>query len=154
MISLEHIHPVLVHFPIVLFLVAVLIDFLVLTKGGDLAATQCLSTTGLYALLLAALAAATAATFGDIALDKAIELGFDKVPLEEHEDLGYTTLSILIGLAVWQLFARWRGIQLNGAHGWLFFVVALAGTGALLTTAWHGGELVYELGVNVTPVHP
>jgi len=154
MISLEHIHPMLVHFPIVLFLVAVLIDFLVLAGKGDLAGTQCLSTTGLYALLLAALAAAAAATFGDIALDKAVELGFDKVALEEHEELGFTTLWILIGLSVWQLFARWRGIQLNGTHGWIFFAVALAGTGVLLTAAWHGGELVYGLGVNVTPVHP
>jgi uncharacterized membrane protein len=33
-------------------------------------------------------------------------------------------------------------------------VIALVGTGILLNAAYHGGELVYGLGVNVTPVHP
>ena len=154
MISLEHIHPMLVHFPVVLLLLAVLIDLIALSKKSDLAARSCLATTGFYALLLAALTAIAAATFGDIALDKAIEIGFDKAPLEEHEELGFTTLWMLLGLACWQLLARWRHMQLRGTTGWLFFAVALAASGVLLTAAYHGGELVYGLGVNVAPVHP
>lgn len=154
MINLEHIHPMLVHFPIVLLLLAVLIDFLVLTRKGDLAANSCISTSGFYALLLAAIAAIAAAVFGDIALDKAIELGFDKAALEEHEELGLTTLWVMLGLASWQLLARWRHMRLSGTIGWLFFAIALAASGILLTAAWHGGELVYSLGVNVAPVHP
>ena len=153
MISLEHIHPILVHFPIVLFLLAVLINFLVLVRKDDLAATSCLSTTGFYTLLLAAVAAIAAAVFGDIALDKAVELGFDKASLEEHEELGLATLWIMLGLASWQLLARWRHMHLSGIRGWLFFAVALAGSGVLLTAAYHGGKLVYGLGVNVSPVH-
>lgn len=154
MIDIAHIHPMLVHFPIVLFLTAIAVDFLVLVKQGDLAAKDCLPTVGLGALLLATLAAIAAATFGDIALDKAVALGFDKAPLEQHEELGLTTLGILIGLAVWQTFARWRGMRLNAILGWVFFVVTLAGGGFLLTAAYFGGELVYSLGVNVTPVRP
>ncbi len=154
MIDIAHIHPMLVHFPIVLFLVAVAIDFLVLLKGGDLAAKTCLPTVGMSALLLAALAAIAAASFGDIALDKAVDLGFDKDALEQHEELGLTTLWILIGLAFWQGLARWRGIRLNAGRGWVFFAVSLLGTGSLLTAAYLGGELVYSLGVNVAPVRP
>jgi len=154
MIDIAHIHPILVHFPIVLFLIAVAIDFIVLLKKGDLTSKDCLPTTGLSALLLAAIAAIAAATFGDIALDKAIELGFDKAPLERHEELGFTTLWIMIGLVAWQMVARWRGKQLNGTIGWIFFSIALAGTGILLTAAYFGGELVYSIGVNVAPVHP
>ena len=154
MISLEHIHPMLVHFPIVLLLLAVLIDFLVMAGKGDLAATGCLPTSGFYALLLAALAAIAAASFGDIALDKAIELGFDKVALEEHEELGFTTLWLMLGLASWQLLARWRHMRLGGVTGWLFFALALVASGILLAAAYHGGGLVYDLGVNVRPVHP
>ncbi len=154
MIDIEHIHPMLVHFPIVLFLVAIAIDFIVLLRKGDLASTHCLSTVGLGALLLAALAAVAAATFGDIALDKAIELGFDKAALEQHEELGFTTLWVLIGLASWQTFARWRGMRLDAPIGWVFFAVSLVGAGVLLTTAYFGGELVYNLGVNVAPVQP
>ncbi len=154
MIDIAHIHPMLVHFPIVLFLVAVSVDFFVLLKSGDLAAKDCLPTVGWCALLLAALAAAVAAVFGDIALDKAVDLGFDKAPLERHEGLGFTTLWILVGLASWHTFARWRGMRLNAAIGWTFFAISLAGIGVLLTAAYFGGELVYNLGVNVAPVRP
>lgn len=154
MIDLAHIHPMLVHFPIVLFLEAVVIDFVVLLRHGDLASKDCLSTAGLVALLLAVLAAIAAATFGDIALDKAVELGFDKAPLEQHEDIGFTTLWILIGLVLWQGFARWRGLRLAASSGWVFLVFSLAGVGVLLTAAYFGGELVYTFGVNVAPVHP
>ncbi len=154
MIDIAHIHPMLVHFPIVLFLIAVSVDFLVLLKRGDLAAKDCLPTVGLSALLLAALAAAIAAVFGDIALDKAVDLGFDKAPLERHEELGLTTLSILVGLAIWHTLARWRGMQLNAAMGWVFFAISLVGIGVLVTAAYFGGELVYNLGVNVAPVRP
>ncbi|VAW73005.1 hypothetical protein MNBD_GAMMA14-442 [hydrothermal vent metagenome] len=154
MIDIAHVHPMLVHFPIVLFLLAVAIDFFVLIRKGDLASKDCLPTIGLSALLLAALAAIAAATFGDIALDKAVELGFGKAPLEQHEELGLTTLWIMIGLAVWQVMARWRGMRLNASTGWIFFAISLVGTGTLLTAAYFGGELVYNLGVNVAPVQP
>jgi len=154
MINIAHIHPMLVHFPIVLLLIAVTINFMVLLKKGDLTSKDCLPTSGLIALFLAAIAAIAAATFGDIALEKAVELGFSQTPLEQHETLGLTTLWILIGLTVWQIYARWRGISLKAARGWIFFAIALVGSIVLLTAAYFGGELVYTLGVNVTPVHP
>jgi len=154
MIDIAHIHPMLVHFPIVLFLLAVAVDFWLLLKGGDLAAKTCLPTVGMSALLLAALAAIAAASFGDIALDKAVDLGFEKDALEQHEELGLTTLWILLGLSLWQGVARWRGMRLTGGMGWAFFAVSLLGVGSLLTAAYLGGELVYSLGVNVAPVRP
>ena len=117
MIDLAHVHPMLVHFPIVLFLVAVAIDFVVLLRKGDLASKECLPTVGLGALLLAALAAIAAATFGDIALDKAVDLGFDLATMEQHEELGLTSLWTLIGLAAWQTVTRWRGIRLAASTG-------------------------------------
>ncbi len=154
MIDITHIHPMLVHFPIVLFLLAVAIDFLVLLKKGDLTSKDCLPSAGLVSLFLAALAAIVAATFGDIALDKAVELGFKVAPLERHANLGFTTLLILISLTLWQIVARWRGLRLDAGKGWAFFTLSLLGIGILLTTAYFGGELVYGLGVNVAPVHP
>ncbi len=154
MINIAHIHPMLVHFPIVLLLLALAIDFIVLIKKGDLTANDCLPSVGLAAILLAAIAAIAAATFGDIALDQAVKLGFNVKALEQHEGLGLTTLWILIGLATWQTLARWRGMSLKGIKGWSFFSVVVVGSGFLLTAAYFGGELVYTLGVNVTNVHP
>jgi len=154
MIDLAHIHPMLVHFPIVLLIIAVAVDFIVLQRNGDLAGAQALSNIALAALILGALAAIAAASFGDIAKDAAIDKGFAKPPLEEHEDLGFTTMWVFIVLALARLLA-WRvHFSLAGWRGWAMSTAGVIGVGILLATAYHGGNLVYELGVNVAPVHP
>jgi uncharacterized membrane protein len=154
MIDLVHIHPMLVHFPIVLFLVAIAVQLLALARGGDLSERACLPSIGLVALILAALAALAAAVFGDIALDHAIELGFLKDPLETHQELGLTTTCIFVALAVVQGLARWRRISLRAARGWSLALVGVVGCVILLLTAYHGGNLVYKIGVNVDGVKP
>lgn len=155
MIDIAHIHPMIVHFPIVFFVTALGLELIVLGRRGDLTARQCLSNTALAALVLAALAAVVAASFGDMALDKAVDRGFAKGPLEEHEDLGMTTMFYFCVLALVQLVAWWRRIPLSGSRGVIFFVLGLIGFAILITTAYHGGDLVYRLGVNVEAVkHP
>ncbi len=152
MIPIEHIHPMLVHFPIVLFTTALSIDaFVVFARGGDLSARRCLSLTGLAALVAGLVFAVLAAVFGDIALDIAIDRGFERDPLEEHEGLAGTTIVLFGLLTVVQSLAVWRAIPLSGNKGKAF--VAILGIGFLLlaSTAYHGGELVYGLGVNVKP---
>jgi len=154
MIDLAHIHPMLVHFPIVLLLIVVAVDFVALRRNDDLAGNQTLPNIALVVLVIGALAAIAAASFGDIAMDEAIDKGFSKVSLEEHEDLGFTTMWIFIGLTVARLVA-WRvHFSLTAWRGWTLFIAGVVGAGILLLTAYHGGHLVYELGVNVTPVHP
>lgn len=155
MIDIAHVHPMIVHFPIVFFITALGLELIVLARKGDLAARQCLSNTALAALVLAALAAIAAASFGDMALDKALDRGFPKGPLEEHEDFGMTTMWYFAVLAVVQLVAWWRRTPLSGGRGWALFAVGLVGFGLLIATAYHGGDLVYRLGVNVAAVkHP
>jgi len=155
MVKVEHIHPMLVHFPIVLLLTAAIIDALILFhKDNDLAARNCLARTGLAALLLGTAFAIIAAAFGDMALDIAIDKGFDKAPLTEHEGLAGLTIGVFGVLALGQLIAAWRGIHLGGKPGKLFLAAILLGCALLIVTAYHGGGLVYELGVNVTGVTP
>lgn len=154
MIDIAHIHPMLVHFPIVLFLAAVGLQWLVLLRRGDLAANSCIANTALASLLFAALAAVVAATFGDMALDHAVALGFPQGPLETHAALGISTMSFLLLLSAFHLLARWRHWALAGGRGWLLLGVALLGVVLLIVTAYHGGDLVYRLGVNVDAVRP
>lgn len=154
MIDIVHIHPMIVHFPIVLYLVAAVIAVWITLKGGNLASGDCLARTGFAALFLAAVSAALATTFGDIAYDHARDLGFPMDPLEEHEELGFATLWVMLGLMVWQGVMRWRRRSLSGLSAKFFTGVMLIGAGVLLVTAYHGGELVYQLGVNVAPVVP
>jgi uncharacterized membrane protein len=154
MINVNHIHPMLVHFPIVLFMAAVALQFLILVRGGDLGAPECLPRVALWALLIGTIAAGAAALFGDIALDHAAELGFPKGDLEEHGDLGFATMWAFVALSVLHLGARWRHIPLVRDKGWTLAVAGLAGVVLMVVAAAHGGELVYELGVNVTAVKP
>lgn len=154
MIDLIHIHPMLVHFPIVLYLLTVALQTWVLVRGGDLAANTCLANEALATLVLAAVSAGVAAFFGDIAFDHAVAIGFPEAPLNVHANLGITTMSFMIVLAVVHIAARWQHWSLAGARGWLMWGVALVGVVLLIVTAYHGGNLVYRLGVNVLAVKP
>lgn len=154
MLDISHIHPMLVHFPIVLFMLGVALQLIVLVRGRDLAAHECLANTAMAIIVLAALSAIAAAIFGDIAFDRATELGFPQEPLERHEDFGVTTTVYFGVYAALYLFAWWRRIALAGARGWVWFVIGLGGVALVLLTAYFGGDLVYRVGVNVLPVSP
>jgi len=153
-IDIVHIHPMVVHFPIVLFLVAMVAQFLTLIRGGDLTERACLPSVGLGALILGAAGALVAATFGDIALDHALDLGFPKGPLETHKVFGLITTCLFVSLSLLQGLAwRWT-IPLKAARGWGLFLAGIVGCAILLLTAYHGGNLVYKIGVNVAVVKP
>jgi uncharacterized membrane protein len=154
MVSIEQIHPMLVHFPIVLFMAVLALDVTVAMRGGNLAARQGLAPVALAALVVGTLMAIAAAVFGDIALDRAVDLGFPEMPLERHEVLGITTLSLFGAFAALRLLAGWRGVALTGGRAWLVALLSFIGVGFVLATAAYGGYLVYDLGVNVIPVRP
>ncbi len=149
MIPITEIHPMLVHFPIVLWISAEAIAVAVLIRGGDLSARQHWSTTAFYSLLTGTVFAALSAIFGNIALDHAVAAGFAAAPMELHETVAVITLSVFALHTVLRLLAIWRRYPLAGIRGWLSELPGLAGIGGLLATAYLGGELVYHMGVNV-----
>lgn len=152
--EITHIHPMIVHFPVVLFLLSLALYAFILVTGRDMAARSCLSYVAASMLVLGVVSAIVAAVFGDMALDVAVDKGFSKAHLEEHEDLAGTTIAIFSVVAVVLLAAMWKKIQISGARALVFLIAVLAGTGMLVTTAYHGGELVYKDGVNVDVVKP
>jgi len=154
MISIALVHPMLVHFPIVLLIIAFAMDVIVLLTKRDLTSRQCLSMIALSALLLGTLSAGFAAVFGDIALDKAISLGFPSGPLETHETLALITITVFSLLFLLRLIAVWRKHPLRGSAGWISLLPELVGIVLLIFTAYFGGELVYHFGVNVAVAHP
>ncbi len=154
MISIALIHPMLVHFPIVLLIAAGAMDLIVLLIKKDLTSRQCLSMIALSALLLGTLSAGIAAIFGDIALDKAISLGFPSGPLETHETLALITIAAFSFHCLLRLLALWRRYPLRGIIGWISVLPGMVGVVLLIFTAYYGGELVYHFGVNVASVLP
>lgn len=154
MIDLAHVHPMLVHFPIVLFMIGSSVELLALLRGRDLTSRQCLPSVALWAFVLAALAAIVTAMFGDAAREHATTLGFPSGPLEQHENLGWTTMWFFLVYAGLYLLAWWRRLPLAGGRGWIWFLVSVAGVALVIVTAYFGGDLVYRIGVNVAPVTP
>ncbi len=154
MINIVHIHPMLVHFPIVLFITAMMIDGYILLRQGDLGERGCLVMTGFCALVMGIVFALVAAIFGDIALDAAVNAGFAKAPLEAHETLAFVTMAIFGVLTLLQGISLWHKHALKNRNAWIFVGAGLLGLVMLLSTAYLGGNLVYEFGVNVTGVTP
>jgi uncharacterized membrane protein len=154
MIDIIHVHPLLVHFPIVLLLLAAVALALVQFKGENLAGHDCLARVGAVALLAGTSIALLAAFFGDIALDAAVASGFPEAPLELHEDFAITTIIVFIILSLTMLYTVWKKTVVTGTRGWLFLAAMAAGVVLLIVTAYLGGHLVYDLGVNVHGVAP
>lgn len=99
--------------------------------------------------MLSGLSAIVAYVFGDLAYDAAISSGVAAVNLETHEALGTWTAAFIVIWALLRGYFWWRGSPM--ARGSKAVAVGIEVTGALLivTTAYFGGQLVYELGVNV-----
>jgi uncharacterized membrane protein len=152
MIPITEVHPMLVHFPIVLWMCAEVTAVTILLRGGDLSARQHWPLTAFYALLGGTLFACLAAFFGDIALDHAVAAGFPIHPLETHETFALTTLGIFSLHTILRLLAIWRGYTLTGLRGWLAELPGLIGIVLLIFTAYFGGQLVYHLGANVAGI--
>jgi uncharacterized membrane protein len=137
-------HPMVVHFPLALVVTAAL--FLLaarLLRRRSYAAT--LATVGTWNLCLGALAALVALATG---LAAALHLD---VSLAAHQSVSlhlkwaiFTTLALAL-LAVW----RGAGAAQESRPSWIFILVLLAATAALIVTGYRGGQNVYRYGVGV-----
>ncbi len=149
----EHIHPMIVHFPIVLALVALAFDLWWLARGRTAAAPLIRLRTGTVLLALGAVAAVVAFIFGDMAYDIAVSKGVPEATLETHEGWGTTTMVVYLVVAAVRLFLWWRGLDQRPA-GIALAVIASATVAVMVViTAYFGGHLVYDLGVNVGMRH-
>lgn len=148
------IHPMIVHFPIVLLLSVPVIDAYALLRGGDLAARRCVPNVALTALLLGVAAAVVAIVFGEIAADHAAAVGFPTAPIDQHEGFATTTTAIFAVIAGLRLIARWRNFSLAAGRGWIFVAITAIAAALIIVTAYFGGHLVYDLGVNIAKVKP
>jgi uncharacterized membrane protein len=149
---LEHIHPMIVHFPIVLALVALAFDLWWIARRGRAAETPPLIQlrTGTVLFVLGAISAVVAYVFGDMALDIAMNRGVPEATLEDHEGWGTTTTVVFVVVALLRLFVWWRGLDSKPAGVALAVVPTAVVAVMVLVTAYFGGHLVYDLGVNVT----
>jgi uncharacterized membrane protein len=137
-------HPMVVHFPLALVVTAafVLVAARLLRQERH-AAT--LATVGTWNLCLGALAALFALATGLAAvLDLHIGLAARQA-LSLHVKWAIFTTLALVLLAVW----RGAGVAQESRPSWVFIVVLVAATAALIMTGYRGGQNVYQYGIGV-----
>ena len=134
-------HPFVVHFPIALFIGAVICELLAYFFKSKL-----LSEAGLVASITSVAAALTAVITGLLAASIVPEKGLVREVLESHETLGYLVLAASTCFAALKLYS-----YVKNSDRYLVSQIALGLIGAIITilAAHEGGELVYQHGVGV-----
>ncbi|MDD4914475.1 MAG: DUF2231 domain-containing protein [Methylococcales bacterium] len=140
--AMANLHPLFVHFPIVLLTLFFLIELIAVIAGKPAwrrAADWFLYPGALFAGLTVAagyIAAASVAHGED-----AHEI------MEAHQELGVSILLIAATLSVWRLFAR---SSLLGMANYLYLAIAGLLSLLLVSAADLGGLMVYKFGVGVS----
>ncbi len=135
------IHPVLVHFPIVLLVGSVLADFLAVLGAGD-----SLRDAGWWALLGAAVGGVFTVLTGLFDMHRASLTESAHERAHKHMKVGFALAAVIAALAVWRGMIHFeQGVAL----GWTYMAVALLAVALTAFQGWLGGELVYTHGVGV-----
>lgn len=142
---IPNMHPAVVHFPIALTLVALLFSL-----GAHMlrkhSAVPLLAATGHFTLWLAALSAVVAAVFGWLAFNSGMN----------HDDAGHAAMLLhrkwaiptALGLVVLAGWDAWK-TRANQVMSLPVLALLFVLSGAIATTAWLGGEIVYRHGIGV-----
>jgi uncharacterized membrane protein len=144
--KLYQLHPAAVHFPIALLSLGAAVAAVRLMKSSP----QWLSLAESWLLWIGTLAAGAALGLGLLAEKYAPHKPLAWETLADHKALGIWTCVVFTALALFRLWSshrahdadRWRRVQLCF---WLAGVVLIAATG------FHGGELVFDFGMGLTP---
>jgi uncharacterized membrane protein len=137
-------HPMVVHFPLALVVTgAIFLLAARLLPQPRHSAT--LATVGTWNLCLGAIAALFALGTGLAAM---IGLNLDlaaRQAISLHVKWAIFTTLALVLLAVW----RGAGVAQESRPSWLFIVILVAATAALVMTGYRGGQNVYQYGIGV-----
>ena len=137
-------HPIVVHFPLGLVVTGALLLLAArILRQERHAAT--LATVGSWNLCLGTFAALVALATG-LAATLHLQVGpaaHQAISLHMRWAM-FTTLALLL-LAVW----RGAGSAQESRPSWIFIVILLAATAALVVTGYRGGQNVYRHGVGV-----
>lgn len=145
-------HPLIVHFPIALLLVAPLLVIASLFKSK---ASIGLSYGALGLMLLGTIAAWVAVSTGEAAQVYVPNLPAAQQVLHEHEELAeltqglFTVITLLYAAILLVPIFRKKETppRLNTALTVTLLVLYLGAAGVLANTAHHGGKLVHQFGV-------
>ncbi len=137
-------HPIVVHFPIGLTVIAFLLSIAAYARRSHPVSTQ-LAAAGHFTLWLAAIGAATAVLFGWLAFNSVNHDDAGHAAMLLHRSWAIPTALGLILLASWDAW-KYRVNELISVP-MLFLLLLLSQ--AIAVTGWLGGEVVYRHGIGV-----
>lgn len=137
MISISHLHPMLVHFPIALILIGFIADFIFLFYKKEAG----LSMVGFYLLIMGTLSALVALLSG--ALFTSEMTGAASDVKETHELFAWITVINLILYSAYRIFIKVKGRETIILNRLSFAWYGLAAVFVSIT-GFFGGTLVYN----------
>ena len=137
-------HPIVVHFPIALTIIAFLFSIAAYARYSHPVSAQ-LAAAGHFTLWLAAIGAATAVLFGWLAYNSVNHDDAGHAAMLLHRSWAVPTAIGLILLASWDAW-KYRVNELISVP--MMFVLFLLSQ-SIAVTGWLGGEVVYRHGIGV-----
>ncbi len=144
---LSALHPIFIHFPIVIFLLYIVFEILGLFR-------EQYSNTALILLILGVVAGVAAVLTGNQAaevIEKSSQISklIPKELLEEHENYATIALWFFFALSALRIYLT---VKKKFTQKIKIVIIALAIIGYLFVfeTAAHGGKLVYDFGAGTT----
>lgn len=144
MFDLNHLHPMIVHFPIALLIVGFIAD-----AAGIIFKKEFYSKAGFYLLILGTLGVVAAYFSGNFAGEGVTESGALGKALDVHKEAAELSLWLMTGVAVIRI-ALVLLKKYTGVYKWAAFVLFFAGVLSIARTGYYGGELVYKHAAGVT----
>jgi uncharacterized membrane protein len=139
-----NVHPMLVHFPIAVFITALLFDFVKLFWNKDW-----LHIVVTVLFVFAALMALITFLSGKQAIDIVSVPMRAELTASNHADWGLYTLLYFSLFAVLRTFLFWKKLDRKRMVAIALFCGSLAGAALIGKTADLGGKLVYKYGVGI-----
>lgn len=137
-------HPAFVHFTVALLTVSTLL-FLVSKLATNWRLEDQWLATAYWNLWIGTILSVGTALAGWYAFNTVEHDTESHKVMLEHRTYALSALGVFVVLAVWAIF-QYRSEKRPSA---IFVIAALLGWGLVMTTAWHGGELVYRHGLGV-----
>lgn len=141
---MPNLHPILVHFTIGLFVIAVIFDILAYFTGR-----KSLEQAGWWNLVCAAAFSIATVVTGLSAGNSVLHAEQAQEFIKLHKTLGLVTMGIIVLLTIWRSLSR---TELPKRFRVIYLSLGIAGLGTILTGGYFGGEMVYRFGVNVAPI--
>jgi uncharacterized membrane protein len=138
MFTTDHLHPMIVHFPIAVITVGFIAEVVSLFFTGE----KCLSKTGFYLMILGSLAAIAGWASGHLFTEAPTQGEILKVFLNHKTGALVTMVLIIIGtlFRIWLIIEKKEETHLK----WIAFGFYLLAFAAVTFTGYMGGTMVYN----------